>query len=110
MLDYEGNARSPAEIEQQQEKVMKAPLVVRDRENPFSKDVLVYETGAVDPSIGVVAKVSSLTEVLSPGESYEVVYQFWALFTLSAVRVNVEVTWSRDEFLVRIYIRPVVST
>ena len=50
-----------------------------------------------------MAKVSSLIEVLRLGGSYELVYQFWAQFTLSAVRVKVDVTWSRDEVLVGSY-------
>ena len=92
VLDYEGNAMSPAEVERLQEKIMRAPLSVRDREYPFSEDVIVDETGAVDPNLGVMAKVSSLIEVLRLGGSYEVVYQLWAQFTLSADRVNVDVT------------------
>ena len=103
VLDYEGNVLSPAEVERQREKIMRAPLVVRDREYPFSQDVTVDETGAVDPNLGVMAKVSSLIEVLRLGGSYELVYRLWAQFTLSAVRVNVDVTWSRDEVLVSSY-------
>ena len=103
VLEYEGNIMSPAEVERQREKIMRAPLVVRDREYPFSEDVIVDETGAVDPNLGVMAKVSSLIEVLSLGRSYELVYSLWAQFTLSAVRVNVDVTWSRDEVLVSSY-------
>ena len=94
---------SPAEVERQRERIMKAPLVVRDREYPFSEDVIVDETGAVDPNLGVMAKVSSLIEVLRLGGSNELVYRLWAHFTLSAVRVNVDVTWSRDEVLVSSY-------
>ena len=104
VLDYEGNTMSPAEVERQREKIMRAPLVVRDREYPFSEDVIVDETGAVHPNLGVMAKVSSLSEVLRLGGSYELVYRIWAQFTLSAIRVNVDVTWSRDEVLVSIYI------
>ena len=100
VLDYEGNVMTPAEVERQREKIMRAPLVVRDREYPFSEDVIVDKTGAVDPNLGVMAKVSSLIEVLRLGGSYELVYRLWAQFTLSAVRVNVDVTWSRDEVLV----------
>ena len=83
---------SPAKVERQREKIMTAPLVVRDREYPFSEDVLVDETSAVDPNPGVLAKVSSLIEVLRLGGSYELVYRFWAQFTFSAVRVNLDVT------------------
>ena len=76
---------------------------MRDREYPSSEDVIVDETGAVDPNLGVKAKVSSLIEVLRLGGSYELVYQLWAQFTLSAVRVNVDVTWSSDELLIGSY-------
>ena len=58
----------------------------------------------MDPKLGVMAKVSSLIEVQRLGGSYELVYQLWAQFTLSAVRVNVDVTWSRGEVLVSTYI------
>ena len=75
VLDYEGNAMIPAEVERQREKIMRAPLVVRDREYPFSEDVIVDETGAVDPNLGVMAKVSSLIEVMRLGGSYELVYR-----------------------------------
>ena len=95
---------SPAEVERQRERITKAPLVVRDREYPFSEDVIVDESGAVDPNLGVMAKVSSLIEVLRLGGSYELVYRLWAQFTLSAVRVNVDVTWSRDKVLVSVSI------
>ena len=101
--DYKGNIMSPAEVERQLQKIMRAPLVVRDREYPFSEDVIVDEAGAVDPNLGVMAKVLSLIEVLRLGGSYELVYRLWAQFTLSAVRVNVDVTWSRDEVLLSIY-------
>ena len=103
VLDYEGNVMSPAEVERQREKIMRAPLVVRDREYPFSADVIVDETGAVDLNLGVMAKVSSLIEVLHLGGSYDLVYRLWVKFTLSAVRVNVDVRWSRDEVLVSSY-------
>ena len=110
VLDYERNAMGPAEIERQREKIMRAPLVVRDTEYPFSEDVIVDKTGALDPNLKVMAKVSSLIEVLRLGGSYEPVYQLWSQFTLSTVRVNVDVTWSRDEVLVGIYICCVYST
>ena len=50
-----------------------------------------------------MAEVSSLIEVLRLGGSYKLVYRLWAQFTLSAVRVNVDVTLSRDEVLVSSY-------
>ena len=110
VLDYEGNAMSAAEVERQREKIVRASLVVRDREYPFSEEVNVDETGAVDPNLGVIAKVSSLIEVLRLSGSYELVYLLWAQFNLSAFRVNWDVTWSRDEVLVSIYICLVLFT
>ena len=110
VLYYQGKDMSPTEVERQRKKIMRAPLVVKDKEYPFSEDVIVDETGAVDRNLGVMAKVSSLIEVLRLGGSYDLVYQLWAQFTLSAVRVNVDVTWSRDEVLVSIYICSVSST
>ena len=65
---------SPAEVERQQEKIMRALFVMRDREYPFSEDVLVDKTGTVDPNLGVMAKVFSIIEVLRLGGSYELVY------------------------------------
>ena len=103
VLDYKGNTMSPAEVERKREKMMRAALVVRDREYPFSEDVIFDETGSVDPNLGVMAKVSSLFKVLRLGGSYELVYRLWRQFTLSAVRVNVDVTWSRNEVLVSSY-------
>ena len=56
-LDYQGNAISPAEVERHRERIMRAPLVARDRQYSFSEDVFVDETGAVDPILGIMAKV-----------------------------------------------------
>ena len=66
---------SPAEVKQQWEKIMRAPVVVRDREYPLSEDVIVDETGAVDPHLRVMAKVSSLNAVLRLGGINELLYQ-----------------------------------
>ena len=99
VLEYEENAMSPAEVERQRGRIMRAPLDMRDREYPISEDVIVDKTGAVDPNVGVMAKVSSFIEVLRLGGSYELVYKLWVQFTLSAVRVSVDVTWSSDEVL-----------
>ena len=70
VLDYQGNAMSPAEVERQREKIIWAPLVMRDREYPFSENVIVDETGAVDPNLGVMAKGSSLNELMRLGGRY----------------------------------------
>ena len=52
LLDYEGNVMTPAEVERQREKILRAPLVVRDREYPFSEDVIVDKTGPGDRILG----------------------------------------------------------
>ena len=100
----------PAEVRRQQERIKRAFLVVRGRAYPFSEDVIVDETGAVDPTFGIKAKVSFLTNVLRLGGSFELVNQFRAQFTLTAVRFNVDVSWSRDEVLVSISFCSVLST
>ena len=64
----------------------------------------------MDPNIAFMAKVSHLIEVLRLGGSCELVYQLWAQFTLSAVWVNVDVMWSRDEVLVSISASSVLFT
>ena len=48
----------------------------------------------------VVAKVSSLIEILRLGGPYELVNQLWSQLTLIASRVNIDVAWPRDEVLV----------
>ena len=110
MLDYDGNAVTPAKVGRKWKRILTVPLVVRDREYVFSQDVIVVDTGALDPNLGILAKISSLIEVLRVGRSYKLVYQNWAQFTLSSVRVNVNVTWLRDEVSVSISICPVLST
>ena len=97
VLDFEGNPLSESELE-----VLRGPLVVRDREYPFAEDSIVDESGALDATLPVVAKVSSLIEVLRLGGPYELVSQLWSQFTLIASRVNIDVAWSRDEVLVGI--------
>ena len=94
---------SPTEVERQRERIMGFLLFVRDREYPFAEDVNVDEADTVDPNLGVMAKVYPLFEVLRLGGSYELVSQIWAQLTPSAVRVNIDGTWSRDDVLVVIF-------
>ena len=60
------------------------------------------ESGALNATLPVAAKLSSLIEVLRLGGPCELVSQLWSPFTLIASRVNIDVTWSRDEVLVGI--------
>ena len=93
VLDFEGNVMREEEVEHQRERTLKAPQVVRDRENPFSEDLIVDSSGSVDASLALV-------EALRLGGSYEVVHQLWSQFTLIAGEVNVDVTWPWGEVLV----------
>ena len=43
----------------------------------------------LDATMPVLAKVSSLIEVLRLGGPYELVYQLWSQFTLTASRMNI---------------------
>ena len=102
VLDFEGNPLSESELEQRKEHILRGPLIVRDREYPFAEDLIVDESGDPDATLPVVAKVSSLIEILRLGGPYELVNQLWSQFTLIASRVNIDVTWSQDEVLVGI--------
>ena len=100
LLDFEGNVMIEKEVERQRDRIFSAPQVVRVKKYPFSEDLIVDSSGSVDGSLPVLAKVSALVEALRMGGSYEVVHQLWSQFTLIAVQVNVDVTWSRNEVLV----------
>ena len=104
VLDFEGNPLSESELERRKEHILRGPLVIRDREYPFAEDLVIDQSGAPDATLPVVAKVSSLIEILRLGGPYELVNQLWSQFTLIASRANIEVAWSRDEVLVGIFL------
>ena len=108
-LDFEGNHLSESELERRKEHILRGLLAVRDREYPVTEDLIVDESGALDATLPVVAKVSALIEVLRLGGPYELVSQLWSQFTLIASRVNIDVAWSRDEELVCIVLLLVVT-
>ena len=99
VLDFEGNVMREEEVARQRERSLRGPQVVRDREYPFSEDLIVDSTGSVCPSLPVLANVSALVVALRLGGSYELVHQLWSQFILIAGQVNVDVTYSRDEVL-----------
>ena len=100
VLGFNGKPLTKDELERQSEKILRAPLVVRDREYPYREDLIPDACGNTDPQLPVLAKVSSLVDVLQLGGSYELVERLWERFVLTASRVNVCVTWSRIEVLV----------
>ena len=109
VLDFEGNPLSKSELERRKEHILRGPLVVRDREFSFAEDLIVDESGAPNATLPVVAKVSSLIEILRMGGPYELVNQLWSQFTLIASRVNIDVAWSRVEVLAGIFLFLVVT-
>ena len=100
VLDFEGNHMRGEEVDWQREVILRAPQVAKDREYPFSENLIVDSSGSVDVSLPVLAKVSALVEALRLGLSYELVHQLWSQFTSIAGQVNVDVPWSRIEVLV----------
>ena len=103
VLDFEGNPLSESELERRRrEHILRGPLIIRDPEYPFAEDLNVDESRVLDATLPVVAKVSSIIEVLRLDGRYELVSQLWSQFTLIASRVNNDVAWSRDAVLVGI--------
>ena len=64
VLDFDGIPLPEDELERQREKIMLAPLVVRDREYPFREDLIPDASGNVDPQLPMLAKVSCLIDAL----------------------------------------------
>ena len=91
VIDFEGKPLSESELERRRELILRGPLVVRVREYPFAEYLVLDESEALDATLPVVAKVSSLIEVLRLGGSYELVSQLWSQFTLVASRINIDV-------------------
>ena len=106
VLDFDGNPFPEDELERQRERIMLAPLVVRDREYPFREDLIPDASGNVDAQLPLLAKVSCLIDALQLGGSYELVEKLWERFVLTANQINVTVAWSRDEVLVSSVVPP----
>ena len=100
VLGFDGKPLTEEELERQREKFLRASRVVRDREHPFREDWIPDSSGNTDAQLPVLAKVSSLVDVLQVGGSYELVERLWERFVLTASRVIVSVAWSRYEILV----------
>ena len=100
VLDFQGNLLTENELERQREKIQKGPLVVRDREHPFTEDLISDKAGVLDPQLPVLTKVSCLVDALKMGGSYGLIEKLWAQFVLTAGPLNRDVAWTRDEVLV----------
>ena len=64
VLEFDGNPLPEDELERQREKIMLAPLVIRDREYPFREDLIPDASGNVEPQLPMLAKVSCLIDAL----------------------------------------------
>ena len=67
VLDFEGNVMRDEEVARQRDRILRGPHVVRDREYPFAEELIADSSGKVDASLPVLAKASSLVEVLRLG-------------------------------------------
>ena len=97
---FHGKPLTEDELESQRDKILWALLVFWDREYPFREDLIPDASGNTDPQLPVLAKFSSLVNVLQVGGIYEVIEYLWDPFFLTASRVNVSVSLSRNEVLV----------
>ena len=104
MLDFSQNLIPVEEVDSQLNRNMRTAIMGCDREYPPCRDVITDESDIVDPQLPVLAKVSSLLEVLRLGENYELVEHLWTQFFLTASCINIEVCLSRNGVLVRIRI------
>ena len=71
VLDFDGNLVTRDELERQCDKILRAFLVVRDREYLFNEDIVPDASGKIDPQLPMLTKVSSLVDMLLSGGSYE---------------------------------------
>ena len=94
VLGFDGKPLTEDELERQRDKILRAPLVVRDREYPFREDLIPDAPGNTDPQLPVLAKVSSLVDVLHLGGSYELVERLWERFVLSQCQRYLVPQWS----------------
>ena len=100
VLDFDSKPLTEDKLEGRRDKILRAPLVVSDREYPFQEDLIPDASRNVDLQLPTLTKVSSLIDVLQLGQSYELVDRLWGRFILTASRVNVTVAWSRNDALV----------
>ena len=99
VLDFDGKLLTEDELQRHRGKILRSPLVVRDREYQFREDLIPDASGNNDPQLPLLAKVSFFVDVLQLGGSYELVERLAERFVLTAVRVNVSVAWLRNEVL-----------
>ena len=100
VLGFDGKPLTEDDLERQRDKILRPPLVVRNREYPFREDLIPDAAGDTDPQLPVLARVLSHVNVLHLDGSYVLVERLWERLVLTAIRVNVSVAWLRNEVLV----------
>ena len=99
VLDSNENPFSDDEVERNRETILLARLVKHDHEGVFTKYSLVDESGAADPNLPALARVSFPMEILQVGSRYELAERLWSPFMLTSSQIDIEVPWSRDRVL-----------
>ena len=69
VLGFHDEPLTKNELERQRDKILRGPLIARDREYPFREDLIPDALGNTDPQLPVLAKVSSPVNVLQLGGS-----------------------------------------
>ena len=67
VLGFDRKPLTEDELERQHEKILRATLVVRDREYPFPENLVPDASRNTDPQLPVLAEVSSLVDLLQLG-------------------------------------------
>ena len=64
MLDFNRIPLSDDEVERQRARIIRTPVVRRDREYPLCEDLITDDAGVVDPQLPILVKILSVLEVL----------------------------------------------
>ena len=99
-LDFEGKLLTEDVLKWQRNKILLAPLAVRNKNYPFREDLIPDASGNTDPQLVLLAKVSSLVDLLQLNGSYKLVERLRERLILTASRVDVTVAWSSNEVFV----------
>ena len=94
--NFQSKHYSEDKREQQTDKNQKGLLVIRDREDPFTEDLIVDEARVSDPNLPLLTEVTSLVWVVQSGGSHALVEKLWSQFLLTAGNNILENTWNRD--------------
>ena len=86
VLDFFGNPLSESDLALVRDEILKAPLHQLGQEFPFPEDLILDSEGRVNTKMPLLAKVSSLIDVLKLGGSYELLEKLWRQFQLTSLQ------------------------